>query len=291
MLKESIDSLEIKPNGVYVDATHGGGGHSAKILEKLDANGKLFAFDQDENSKNQAIKDNRLIFVASNFRNLRRFLRIHDITEVDGILADLGVSSYQIDTPDRGFSYRYDNELDMRMDQNAQKTASTIINTYTEEELQTIFSKYGEIRNSKTLAQKIIQRRKLSKINKTKDLLEILDSNIIGDRFKYYSQVFQAIRIEVNDEINALTDFLEQSLVSLKSNGIIAVLSYHSLEDKLVKNFFKTGNVDGNFDSDFYGNITRPFEIITKKAEVPTLEEIKLNPRSRSAKLRVARKK
>lgn len=289
LLNESVDALQIKENSVYVDATFGGGGHARAILEKM-KNGKLIAFDQDADAAKEMINDQRLTFVPNNFRHLQRFLRLHQITSVDGILADLGISSHQIDTPERGFSTRYDAALDMRMNADQEITAATIVNEYTEQQLVKMFSEYGEIRNSKTLAAKIVESRKQKSINTTAELIAAIESCIIGFRHKYLAQVFQSIRIEVNDELGALKDLLTQSLEVLKPGGRVAIISYHSLEDRLVKNFFKSGSFEGVVEKDFYGNISTPFTLITKKSIEPSEGEIKMNPRSRSARLRVAMK-
>ncbi len=289
LLNEVIDMLEIKENGIYVDVTYGGGGHAKAILEKL-KKGKLIAFDQDADAAKEMINDQRLTFVPNNFRHLQRFLRLHQITEVDGILADLGISSHQIDTPERGFSTRYDAALDMRMNADQKITASTIINEYTEQQLVNMFSEYGEIRNSKTLARQIVVSRKQESISTTGELITAIESCIIGFRHKYLAQVFQSIRIVVNDELGALKDLLTQTLEVLKPQGRVAIISYHSLEDRLVKNFFKSGSFEGEVERDFYGNRKLPFTLITKKSIEPSEEEIKMNPRSRSARLRVAMK-
>lgn len=290
LLKESIDALEIEEGGIYVDATFGGGGHSKEILKKLDAKGHLFGFDQDEDVLPNIIENERFTFVHHNFRYLKKFLRLHQVTEVDGILGDLGVSSHQLDDASRGFSYRFDSELDMRMNQEGETKAHDLLHTYSAEELQSVFSLYGEVRNSKTLAEAIISERSTRKIQTVGDFLAILNPLVRGTRHRYLAQVFQALRIEVNDEMGALKDFLQASLEVLKPGGRLVIISYHSLEDRLVKNFFKTGNFTGEQEKDFYGNINRPFKVITKKALLPPTEEIKRNSRARSAKFRVAKK-
>ena len=290
LLNESIEALNIKPNGIYVDVTFGGGGHSRKILEKLGAGGKLVAFDQDADARANLPEDARIIFVQHNFRELKKFLRLHGIRKVDGVLGDLGVSSHQFNEAERGFSYRFDAELDMRMNQGSDTTAQTILNSYTAVELQQIFGEYGEVRNAKTLAQSILAEREMKPIKTIGDFLAILDPCVRGKRNKYLSQVFQALRIEVNDEVAALKDLLTQSLEILDISGRLVIISYHSLEDRLTKNFIKKGNFEGQFIKDFYGNIYRPFKEISKKAIEPSPEEIKINPRARSAKMRIAEK-
>lgn len=286
LARTCIEALGIKKSGKYVDATFGGGGHSRLIMEELGANGKLFAFDQDDDSLRNLIDDERFVFNHHNFRYLKRYLRLHGELKVDGILADLGVSSHQLDKPERGFSYRFDAELDMRMNRAEGITAADIANTYSVDELQRIFSDYGEVRNSKTLAQKIVQERKSKEIKTIGDFLHIIEPIIRGFRSRYLSQVFQALRIEVNDEMGALKEFLEESLAVLKPKGRIVVISYHSIEDRMVKNFLKTGNVEGIVRSDFFGKIERPFTLINKGVTTPPEEEIKENPRARSAKMR-----
>jgi len=290
LLQESIESLDIQGNGVYVDATFGGGGHSKEILSHLGTAGKLVAFDQDEDALANALDDERFIFVHHNFRHLKRFLKLHKTTQVHGILADLGVSSHQLDKAERGFSYRFEAELDMRMNQSDETKASDILNTYNAEELQNIFSLYGEVRNSKTLAQAIVQARDVKSLQNIGDLLYVLDPLVRGNKARYLAQVFQALRIEVNQEMEVLKEFLEATLESLAPNGRLVVISYHSLEDRLVKNFLKAGNFTGEYEKDFYGNINRPFKILSKKAILPTKEECQINPRARSAKMRVAMK-
>jgi 16S rRNA (cytosine1402-N4)-methyltransferase len=290
MPKESLEGLAIAENGVFVDATFGGGGHSRLILDALGDKGRLLGFDQDKDALANVPEDERFTFVQHNFRFLRRFLKLYGIRQVDGILADLGVSSHQLDEGSRGFSYRFDHELDMRMNQSDGVTAADLLNTYSEEELVRIFSEYGEVRNSKTLAAGIVQARQGKSIRTVGDFLSTIDPLIRGSRRKYLSQVFQALRIEVNDEIGALEEFLEQSLEVLKPGGRLVVISYHSLEDRLAKNFLRSGNLKGEQEKDFYGNIYRPFKVITRKALLPAPAEIETNPRARSAKLRVGEK-
>lgn len=290
LLNESIEALNIKEEGIYVDATYGGGGHSRMILQKLGAKGHLLGFDQDEDTLSNVTENERFTFVHHNFKHLKRFLRLHAFRQVDGILADLGVSSHQLDDAGRGFSFRFDTELDMRMNQQGDLTAADVLNSYDTDALQQVFSLYGEVRNSKSLAQRIVEERKAQPLKRIGDFLKLIDPLIRGNRNRYLAQVFQALRIEVNDEIGALKTFLEDALEVLKPGGRLVVISYHSLEDRLVKNFFKTGNFTGESIKDFYGNIERPFKIITKKALMPSGEEIKANPRARSAKMRVAEK-
>jgi 16S rRNA (cytosine1402-N4)-methyltransferase len=298
LLDQSIKQMNIRPDGIYVDATFGGGGHAEQILNALDDKGRLFGFDQDEDAKANSMnkpnfaENESFVFVQSNFRHLKRSLRAEGIKagKVDGILADLGVSSYQIDTPERGFSYRFDAPLDMRMNKKETISAAQVLNKSSAEKLQEILSDFGELRNAKTLALAIVQHRHRKPFQTTGDLVNICEANMFGERPRYLSQVFQALRMEVNDELGALKDFLNDSLEMLKPGGLIAIITFHSIEDRIVKNFFKTGNVEGTIDQDFYGKITRPFDVITKKPIEPDAEETKLNPRSRSARLRVAKK-
>jgi 16S rRNA (cytosine1402-N4)-methyltransferase len=287
LASESIEALAIKKNGSYVDATFGGGGHSRLILNELGEKGRLYAFDQDDDALRNLIDDERFIFNHHNFRFIKQFLRLHGVKQVDGILADLGVSSHQLDEPERGFSYRFDAELDMRMNRKDERKASDILNSYTVEQLQRIFSEYGEVRNSRSLAQKIVQEREVKKIQSIGDFLLMVEPLIRGFRGRYLAQVFQALRIEVNDEMGALHAFLEATLEILKPGGRLVVISYHSIEDRPVKNFIKTGNVEGEVKKDFYGKIERPFDIINKGVITPSEEEIERNPRARSAKMRV----
>lgn len=290
LASESIDALAIRPEGIYVDATFGGGGHSRLILERLGEKGRLLGFDQDEDALANVPDDGRFTFVLHNFRFLKRFLRLHRIQEVDGILADLGVSSHQLDVAERGFSYRFEAALDMRMNRQQDKTAATVVNTYDEGALQEVFSRYGEVRNAKTLAQRIAEERKQLPITTIGRFLAVAEPVIRGHRARYLSQVFQALRIEVNEEMGALQDFLLQSLEVLKTGGRLGVITYHSVEDRMVKNFLKAGNFEGQQEKDFYGNIQRPFKVLTKKAIVPAGDEVRQNPRARSARLRVAEK-
>jgi len=292
LLREAIEGLNIKAGGTYVDATYGGGGHSKAILEKLNKDGKLFGFDQDEDAARNAIQDKRFTLIQSNFRFIKRFMRYYNVLPVDGILADLGISSHQVDTAARGFSTRFDAALDMRMNAQQKLTARDVINTYSDEQLKSIFSKYGEVDNAGKVALQIVTARKSNPIETTKQLIEAID-RYIDKRFpaKYLSKIFQALRIEVNDEINALKEFLEQSADVLTKGGRLAVISYHSLEDRLVKNFLRTGKTEGELEKDIYGNIINvPFNSLTKKPATPSEEEINRNPRARSARMRIAEK-
>jgi len=291
LLHESVAALNIEKNGVYVDATFGGGGHSKYILEQLGPTGKLLSFDQDADAANNVIDDPRFTFVPANFKYLKRFLRLNGIKQVNGILADLGVSSHQFNEAERGFSYRFEADLDMRMDQQAETTAANILNQYSENELIKVLSEYGEVRNSKTLAKVIVEARRNKKFRTIQQFLSAIEHVVRGSKPRYLAQVFQAIRIEVNGEMEVLKEFLEQSLEVLQPKGRLSVISYHSLEDRLVKNFIKKGNFKGEFIKDDYGNIYRPFNLIVKKAIEPPPDEIKRNPRARSAKLRIAEKK
>lgn len=290
MAAECIEALAIQPAGVYVDVTFGGGGHSRLILEALGAEGRLFGFDQDPDAVQNVPADPRFVLVQQNFRFLKRFLKLHGIKEVDGILADLGVSSHQLDEAERGFSYRFEAALDMRMNQADECSAATVLNSASADTLQRIFSMYGEVRNSKTLAEHIVSARQTRPLQTIGDLLGILEPLIRGNRLRYLSQVFQALRIEVNDEMGALADMFSQAYEILKPGGRLVVLSYHSIEDRVVKNFLKTGNADGEVQKDFYGNIFRPYSFPDNKMSQPLEEEIRQNPRARSAKLRVGEK-
>ncbi len=292
MLKECIDGLNIKPNGTYVDVTFGGGGHSREIIKHLGKNGRLLAFDQDADAKQNIINDERFEFIDQNFRYLKNFCRLHNAVPVDGILADLGVSSYQFDQAERGFSIRFDAELDMRMNQQSALTAKEVVNTYTEADLHRIFGIYGEIQNAKSLANTIVTARLNAPVNTIADLKNIIAPRIPkGKENKYLAQVFQALRIEVNQELEALKDFLNQSASVLASGGRLVVMSYHSLEDRLVKNFIAKGKFSGELEKDLYGNDNRPFDQVSRGAITATDDEIKENNRARSAKLRIAVKK
>ncbi len=293
MLHECIDGLHIDPAGTYVDVTFGGGGHSKAILDKLGPEGRLFSFDQDPDAWEQAekIDDERLTLITANFRYLEKYLRLHRVKQVDGILADFGVSSFQLDAPERGFSIRFDGPLDMRMGPSASMTAAELLNSYSADELQRILGMYGEVKNARTLAQAIIQARTRKALETTQEFKEILNKLAPKHReFKYFAQVFQAIRIEVNQELAVIEEFLAQAPSVLKPEGRLVIMSFHSLEDRLVKNFIKAGNVQGKEDKDLFGVVHRPFESVIRKPITASEEELKLNPRSRSAKLRIASK-
>ncbi len=287
---EVLEGLRISPGGIYVDATFGGGGHARLILEQLGPAGRLIAFDQDADARQNAIADKRFELVTQNFRHLKRFLRWHRALPADGILADLGISSYQIDTPERGFSIRYDAPLDMRMNEKGTLTAADIVNTRSAEDLQLIFQEFGEVSNARTLARAIVTARQVDPILSTARLLEVVAPFIKGREKKYLAQVFQALRIAVNDEIQALKEFLEQTAGVLKPGGRLVVISYHSLEDRLVKNFIRRGGFGRETVKDFYGHPIRPLRELNKKPLLPGADEIERNPRSRSAKLRIAEK-
>lgn len=290
MLKECIEGLEIKPDGVYVDVTFGGGGHTKEILKYIKG-GKVFSFDQDDDAKPNAelIKDSSFTLIEANFRYLKRYLKLNGITQIDGLLADLGISSHQIDSAERGFSTRFDAELDMRMDRSLVKTAKDIIGTYPEKDLHRIFGMYGEVTNARTLAAAIIKGRANNKINTVEELKrEIKHLAPRGKENKYYAQVFQALRIDVNDELKALEEMLVQSAEVLKPGGRLVVMSYHSLEDRLVKNFVGKGLFHGEPEKDVYGNYTKPFEALNRKPIEASAEEVEENKRARSAKLRIA---
>ncbi|TZF81315.1 16S rRNA (cytosine(1402)-N(4))-methyltransferase RsmH [Pedobacter sp. BS3] len=291
MLRECMDALAIKPDGVYVDVTFGGGGHSREILKHLNKSGRLLAFDQDADAQKNIPNDDRLTFIDQNFRYLKNNCRLHGAPTVNGILADLGVSSHQFDQPERGFSIRFDAGLDMRMDQSATLTAAGIVNTYPEKELHRLFGEYGEIQNARSLAKTVVTAR----LNKPIDTVADLKSAIAGlipkgKENKYLAQVFQALRIEVNQELAALQEFLQQSVEILKQGGRLVVMSYHSLEDRLVKNFMAKGKFRGEVEKDFYGNEIKPLKVVSRKAITASAEEIKQNNRARSAKLRIAEK-
>lgn len=292
MLEESMDGLAIQKGGVYVDVTFGGGGHSREILRRMGRSGKLYGFDQDADAENNIPDDPRFVFVRSNFRYLYNFMRYHGVSgEVDGLLADLGVSSHHFDDRDRGFSFRFDGVLDMRMNARAGRTAADIVNTYTEDNLADVFRLYGELKVAHRLASLIVSAREARRIETIGDFLELAKPLAGKDKEKkFLAQAFQAIRIEVNDEMCALKDMLGQTLRVLKPGGRLVVITYHSLEDRLVKNFLKTGNFEGKSEQDFFGNIRSPFRMVNTKVVVPSDEEIERNPRSRSAKLRIAEK-
>jgi 16S rRNA (cytosine1402-N4)-methyltransferase len=292
MLAQSIEGLNIKSNGIYVDLTFGAGGHSRAILEKLDENGKLFAFDQDTDAKTNLINDPRFTFINHNFKHIKNHLKFYGIEKVDGILGDLGVSSHQFDCENRGFSYRFDCDLDMRMDTRKSLKASDILHTYKEAELCRIFWQYGELSNAKKISQLIVQQREISPFTSSQDFITRIKSCIPKHKeFKYLSQLYQAIRLVVNDELSVLRSLLEQSISLLNPSGRIVIISYHSLEDRLVKVFFRSGNFDDIIDKDLYGNVLSPFTVVSRKAIIPDEEELKINNRSRSAKLRIAEKR
>jgi 16S rRNA (cytosine1402-N4)-methyltransferase len=292
LFNETIDALNIHPDGIYVDCTFGGGGHSRGILERLNENGRLVAFDQDDDARKNLPDDNRVIFVPQNFRHIQRFLRLHKITAVDGIMADLGVSSHQFDEADRGFSTRFDADLDMRMDQRQAITAADVLKNFSESQLHKLFEQYGEVTNSKTLARIIVQQRSITSIKTINELKQAVHAVVKGNPQKYFAQLFQALRIEVNDEFGALRELLQQSIVLLKPSARIAIITFHSLEDRIVKNFFRSGTFTETEVDEVYGNKTEsPLRLINKKPITAGTAELKLNPRSRSAKLRVAEKK
>ena len=291
LLKETVDGLNIKPDGVYVDVTFGGGGHSREIMSRLGSNGKLFGFDQDLDAIENVIKDERFVLINENFRYIKRFLRFHGIKEVDGILADLGVSSHQFDVAERGFSTRFEAGLDMRMNQNSELSAYHVVNEYDEENLRRVFLDYGELKNAPAIARTILEAREDGPIKTTDDLKFVL-SRFLPPHIsnKILAQMYQAIRIEVNQEMDVLKEFLSQSLEILKPEGRLSVISYHSLEDRLVKRFMKNGLFEGEPERDFFGNFSVPFKLVGKLI-VPSNEEIKINNRARSAKLRISEKK
>ena len=292
LLNETIEGLNIRPDGIYVDVTFGGGGHSKAILERLGKNGKLFAFDQDENAMKNSIDDKRFTFVRSNFRYLNNFLRYHHVEKIDGLLADLGVSSHHFDNEERGFSFRFDGNLDMRMNAKATTTAADVLNNYTEEQLADVFYFYGELRQARQIAKCIVRKRTEKPFVTIADLTEVAKDFCPNEREKKeLAKLFQALRIDVNKEIDALKLLLEQATEALNVGGRLVVLTYHSLEDRIVKNFIKSGNCEGNIKKDFYGRTITPLTAINNKVIVPSDEEINRNPRSRSAKLRIAEKK
>jgi 16S rRNA (cytosine1402-N4)-methyltransferase len=291
MLKECVEGLSINPSGTYVDVTFGGGGHSTEILKHLNSEGRLFGFDQDSDAKVNAekIQNRSFTFVQANFRHIKRYLKLYGVKQVDGILADLGISSHQIDEPSRGFSTRAEADLDMRMDMNSPLKAMDVVNEYSEAQLHKILGMYGEVKNAKTLAAAIVSERFSKPFKTTAELIQLLDKLAPRHReYKYYAQVFQAIRIEVNDEMGALEDFLVQSAEVLKPGGRLVVESYHSLEDRMVKNFIVKGKIFGDVDKDFFGNQLKPYAAVNRKPMIANDEELKENKRARSAKLRIA---
>ena len=290
LLQECIEGLNINPEGIYVDVTFGGGGHSKEILNHL-TTGKLYSFDRDVDVLENLIEDNNFKLIQTNYKNIKRFLRLEGIKKVDGILADLGVSSHQFDVPERGFSFRFDADLDMRMNVSSELTAKTVLNDYSEEDLSNVFFNYGEIRQSRRVANLIVKHREEQEIKTTSDLVSILDGLVPEKRRnQFLSQVFQSIRIEVNDEIESLKIMLEDSVSLLNEGGRFVVMSYHSLEDRLVKNLFKRGGFSGEVEKDFFGNILKDLKEINRKVIVSSLTEQKENNRSRSVKLRIAEK-
>ncbi|MFZ9695141.1 MAG: 16S rRNA (cytosine(1402)-N(4))-methyltransferase RsmH [Chitinophagaceae bacterium] len=289
LLREVIEALAIQPNGVYVDCTFGGGGHARAILEKLGPDGRLIAFDQDEDAQQNLPNDSRLLFVPQNFRHVQRFLRLHKVNAVDGLLADLGVSSHQFDEAARGFSTRFDAAMDMRMDRRLERTAFTILNTYEEAKLHKLFEQYGEVTNAKTLARHIVQVRKSQSLRTIEGFKQAIRESVKGNPNKYFAQVFQALRIEVNDEIGALKELLEQLPFVIKPGGRAAIITFHSLEDRLVKQFFRAGTLDQKESNPFLAEESvKEWQLVYKKPVTASEEELKQNPRSRSAKLRVA---
>jgi 16S rRNA (cytosine1402-N4)-methyltransferase len=290
LLKETVDGLNIHPDGIYVDVTFGGGGHSREMMSRLGSNGKLVAFDQDIDALNNAIADDRFLLINENFRFIKRFLRFHGIKQVDGILADLGVSSHQFDVAERGFSTRFDAELDMRMNQKGELSAYHVINEYDEQDISRVLFQYGELKNARAMANVIVMARRDKDIKNSEQLKQVLAKFLPAHKSnKILAQIYQAIRIEVNQEMDVLKEFLEQSLEILKPGGRLSVISYHSLEDRLVKRFFRNGLFEGEPERDFFGNFEVPFKMV-EKLIVPTDAEIAINNRARSAKLRVAEK-
>jgi 16S rRNA (cytosine1402-N4)-methyltransferase len=291
LLQEAVEGLGIKPEGTYIDVTFGGGGHSRRILSEL-SSGRLFAFDRDSDAHTNEIQDDRFTLIKQNFRYLRNFLRLHKAIPFDGLLADLGVSSHQFDEPGRGFSIRFDADLDMRMDTSGGLTAKQIVNEYEESELIRILRMYGELKNAGNVAKTIVSARADEVISTTGELMTVLDRFAKGvKRNQFFARVFQALRIEVNDELKALEDLLEQAAEGLASGGRLVVISYHSLEDRLVKHFMRSGNFSGSIEKDFYGNILRPLDPVSGGVVVPSEDEIQENPRARSAKMRIAIKR
>lgn len=292
LLDESVDGMNLRPGGIYVDVTFGGGGHSKEILRRMDDTARLYSFDQDEDAEKNIVNDPRFTFVRSNFRYLSNFLRYYGVEEVDGILADLGVSSHHFDDSERGFSFRFDGKLDMRMNKRAGMTAADIVNTYDEERLADLFYLYGELKNSRKLASVLVKARAVQPIVTIGDFLNLVKPLFGREREKKeLAKVFQALRIEVNHEMEALKEMLQAATEALKPGGRLVVITYHSLEDRLVKNLMKTGNVEGKTEQDFFGNRQTPFRLVNNKVILASDEEVNRNPRSRSAKLRIAEKK
>lgn len=293
LAEELIDALQVKPAGIYVDCTFGGGGHSSAILRKLNEEGRLIAFDQDQDARRNLPDDPRIIFIPHNFRHLKKFLRLHKIEEADGIIADIGVSSHQFDEAGRGFSTRFDDALlDMRMDQRQELTAAGILNNFSEQELHQMFEQYGEVTNAKTLAKTIVQQRQRVPVKTVNEFKHAVSAVVKGNPNKYFAQVFQALRITVNDEMGALREMLQQTPSLLRKGGRVAIITFHSIEDRIVKQFFRSGSFEETATDSLYGTKPEsPFLIITKKPILPSAAELAANPRSRSAKLRVAEKK
>lgn len=292
LMKDSVDGLNIGSAGIYVDVTFGGGGHSREILSRLDADGHLYSFDQDADAEKNIINDNRLTFVRSNFRYLKNWMRYYGVDHIDGLLADLGVSSHHFDDESRGFSFRFDAPLDMRMNKRDGTTAADVVNTYDEERLADIFYLYGELKNSRKIAAALVKARAAHKIETTQDFIGAVESLFRREREKKdMAKLFQALRIEVNNEMTALKEMLRSATELLRSGGRLSVITYHSLEDRIVKNVMKTGNAEGKMKQDFFGRIETPFTLINNKVITPDDEELANNPRSRSAKLRIAEKK
>jgi len=290
LLNESVNGLEIKANGDYVDVTFGGGGHSREIFSRLKS-GRLFAFDQDEDAAANIIHDDRFFFIRHNFKYIRNFLKYYGVDQVDGILADLGVSSHDFDVAERGFSFRFDGELDMRMNRDSAQTAADLVNTYTEEQLRTMFREYGEIDNAGRLARELVAARNAKPVKTIEQFRHAISPCVPRlQESKYLAKVFQALRIETNHEMDVLHEFLQQSIELLKPGGRLVVITYHSLEDRMVKNFIKSGDLSGKQEKDFFGNVESPLIAINRKVIVPNEEELERNPRSRSAKLRIAEK-
>lgn len=290
LLHQSVEGLDIRKEGIYVDVTFGAGGHSKEIIKKINAKGHLYGIDQDKDAIRNSLKNENFTLIRSNFKWITNFLQLEGVTEVDGILADLGVSSHQFDVPERGFTYRDDGPLDMRMNQEAKNSAAMVLNSYRFEELVDVFGQYGEVRNSKTLARKVIEQRERAGFKQISDLISVAEEVVIGSRPKYFAQVFQALRIEVNDELEVLGRFLMQCNGLIKKGGRLSVISYHSLEDRMVKKFIKSGNLSGKVDKDEFGKSLSTWKAINKKVIIPDDKEIIENSRAKSAKLRIAEK-
>ena len=292
LLEESVDGLDIQPDGIYVDVTFGGGGHSQEILKRLGKNGHLYGFDQDADAELNIVNDDRFTFVRSNFRYLKNWMRYYEVEQIDGLLADLGVSSHHFDDELRGFFFRFDSPLDMRMNKRAGMTAADILNTYSEEQLADVFYLYGELKNARKLASVLVKARQASPINTTGQLVELTEKLFAREREKKeMTKLFQALRIEVNHEMDALREMLKGACQLLKPGGRLSVITYHSLEDRIVKNVMRAGNAEGKVEQDFYGKTKSPLHLINNRVTVPSAEELERNPRSRSAKLRIAEKK